>query len=63
MASTQVASRQQLQRYFDVHAARLRGDGVNRFAGKFFASRRVYHGIQPVYSEATLSALAGLDKL
>ncbi|MFT7624747.1 MAG: hypothetical protein ACI9WU_003937 [Myxococcota bacterium] len=30
-----------LQAYFDVHAARLRGDGVDRFAGRFEAWRRV----------------------
>ena len=33
-----------LQDYFDQHAARLRGDGVARFGGKFNASRRVLRG-------------------
>lgn len=30
-----------LQAYFDEHAARLRGDGLDRFAGRFAATRRV----------------------
>ena len=30
-----------LQAYFDHHAARLRGDGLARFAGRFEATRRV----------------------
>ena len=30
-----------LQDYFDRHAARLRGDGIARFGGRFSASRRV----------------------
>ena len=30
-----------LQDYFDLHAARLRADGIARFGGKFAASRRV----------------------
>ena len=30
-----------LQDYFDQHAARLRGDGQARFAGRFSATRRV----------------------
>lgn len=34
-------SREALQTYFDEHAARLRGDGMDRFAGRFEASRRV----------------------
>lgn len=36
-----VASRDALQAYFDVHAARLRGDGIKRFGGKMTASRRI----------------------
>ena len=36
-----VASRGHLQEYFDVHAARLRGDGMARFGGKFDISRRI----------------------
>ena len=30
-----------LQAYFDLHAARLRGDGIARFDGSFNASRRI----------------------
>ena len=33
--------RKALQAYFDEHAARLRGDGLARFAGQFTATRRV----------------------
>ncbi|MEL6616792.1 MAG: DUF4286 family protein [Bacteroidota bacterium] len=33
-----------LQAYFDHHAARLRGDGLARFAGRFEATRRVLVG-------------------
>ena len=33
--------RSALQIYFDEHAARLRGDGLDRFAGRFEATRRV----------------------
>ena len=36
-----VSDRKKLQDYFDVHAARLRGDGLKRFGGKMTASRRV----------------------
>ena len=36
-----VESREALQAYFDEHAARLRGDGLDRFGGRFEASRRV----------------------
>ena len=36
-----VESREALQAYFDVHAERLRGDGLARFGGRFEASRRV----------------------
>ena len=34
-------SRAHLQEYFDVHAARMRGDGLTRFKDKFVAERRV----------------------
>ena len=30
-----------LQRYFDAHAARLRGDGLGRFGGRFEITRRI----------------------
>ena len=30
-----------LQRYFDEHAARLRGDGLERFGGRFEITRRI----------------------
>lgn len=36
-----VESREALQAYFDDHAARLRGDGLDRFGGRFTATRRV----------------------
>ena len=36
-----VESREALQVYFDEHAARLRGDGLDRFGGRFEAARRV----------------------
>ena len=36
-----VASREALHAYVDEHAARLRGDGLERFGGRFEASRRV----------------------
>jgi hypothetical protein len=36
-----LSNRQSLQDYFDVHAARLRGDGVNRFKDQFNATRRI----------------------
>lgn len=36
-----VKSRRALQAYFDHHAARLRGDGLDRFGGRFEATRRV----------------------
>ena len=39
-----VESREALQTYFDVHAERLRGDGLARFGGRFEASRRVLLG-------------------
>lgn len=36
-----VASREALQAYFDEHAARLRGAGLDRFRGRFTATRRI----------------------
>ena len=33
-----------LDDYLSHHAARMRGDGVARFGGRFSASRRVLHG-------------------
>jgi hypothetical protein len=36
-----VESRAALQTYFDEHADRLRGDGLDRFGGRFRATRRV----------------------
>ena len=33
--------RQSLEDYFNVHAARLRGDGINKFKGRFTITRRV----------------------
>ena len=36
-----VHSRAALQAYLDRHAARLRGNGLARFAGRFEASRRI----------------------
>jgi len=47
VATYRVSSREKLQEYFDVHAARLRGDGVNRFKGRFQCTRRIHtHPIQ-----------------
>ena len=36
-----VRDREVLQIYFDEHAARLRGDGLDRFGGRFTATRRI----------------------
>lgn len=36
-----VESREALDTYFQDHAARLRGDGLERFGGRFEAHRRV----------------------
>jgi UMP-CMP kinase len=43
-----VKSRARLQEYFDVHAAKLRGDGINRFKGRFTATRRVLKVVKPL---------------
>ena len=37
-----VETREQLEAYFREHAARLRGDGVAAFEGRFSAERRIY---------------------
>lgn len=38
----QLESANDLQSYFDEHAASMRGDGVNRFEGRFSATRRTF---------------------
>ena len=40
-----VDTREQLTDYFDNHAARLRGDGLKAFSGKFTADRRVMQSV------------------
>ena len=37
-----VETREQLEAYFNEHAARLRGDGLAQFEGRFRAERRIY---------------------
>ena len=39
--SYRVDSRPQLEEYFQVHAARLRGDGLKAYGGKFTVDRRI----------------------
>jgi len=46
VATYRVESREKLQQYFDVHAARLRGDGVNRFKGRFTCTRRIHSNLK-----------------
>lgn len=41
-----VASEAHLQEYFDHHAARMRGDGLDRFEGPFTAGRRVLRQVE-----------------
>ena len=41
-------TRKSLQRYFDVDAERLRGDTMQRFEGKFSATRRIHRVISPI---------------
>ena len=36
-----VENLQMMEEYFNVHAAKMRGDGVKRFGDKFSAERRV----------------------
>ena len=36
-----VENLQKMEEYFNVHAAKMRGDGVKRFGDKFSAERRV----------------------
>lgn len=38
-----VQSRKALDNYFEHHAAKMRGDGMQRFAGQFSATRRILH--------------------
>ncbi len=38
----QLESAEDLQTYFDEHAAKMRGDGVSRFEGRFSATRRIF---------------------
>lgn len=38
----QLQSEEDLQSYFNEHAAKMRGDGVNRFKGRFSATRRTF---------------------
>jgi len=49
VATYRVESREMLQQYFDVHAARLRGDGVNRFKGRFTCTRRIHSNLLDNY--------------
>ena len=41
----ELKSYEDMQNYFNVHAKKMRGDGVNKFAGKFSATRRVLEKI------------------
>ena len=43
-----VETREHLERYFDEHAARLRGDGLAQFEGRFRAERRIYQDLWEV---------------
>ena len=47
-------SRAALQTYFDVHAARMREDGVARFGSRFTASRRVLRVTRSVRGVSSL---------
>ncbi|MFO8840745.1 DUF4286 family protein [Legionella pneumophila serogroup 1] len=38
----QIESVEDLQNYFEEHAPKMRGDGVNRFNGRFTATRRTF---------------------
>ena len=46
----QLESAKDLQNYFDEHATKMREDGVNRFDGRFSATRRIFE------IEATINA-------
>lgn len=39
-------SREAINRYLESYAKKMRGDGTNRFAGKFQATRRILEEIQ-----------------
>jgi len=39
-------SRDKLNTYLNVHAPRMRKDGIRRFGGKFSATRRILNGLQ-----------------
>ncbi|MEC9072583.1 MAG: DUF4286 family protein [Myxococcota bacterium] len=39
----QIATREDLEAYFQGPAQRMRGDGLKRFTGRFSATRRVLH--------------------
>lgn len=41
LAVYKVASRKDLEDYFENHAERMRGDGLKHFGGKFTASREI----------------------
>ena len=41
----EVASKPDLQDYFDHHAAAMRDDGIKRFEGQFSATRRVLEAV------------------
>ncbi|HAT8251802.1 TPA: DUF4286 family protein [Legionella pneumophila] len=38
----QLESTEDLQNYFEEHAPKMRGDGMNRFKGRFTATRRTF---------------------
>ncbi|HBD9221487.1 TPA: DUF4286 family protein [Legionella pneumophila] len=38
----QIESVEDLKNYFEEHAPKMRGDGVNRFKGRFSATRRTF---------------------
>lgn len=39
-------SREAIDQYINDHAKKMRGDGVNRFAGKFSATRRILRPLE-----------------
>ncbi|MDX1532483.1 MAG: DUF4286 family protein [Rhodothermales bacterium] len=46
-----VRSPEHLRRYFDAHAERMRGEGVERFGGRFSATRRILR-MREAFAEA-----------
>ena len=46
-----VETRELLEAYFTEHAARLRGDGLARFEGRFRAERRIYQDLWKVRAQ------------